>query len=571
MSDTDYTHTGNEPSSSNDADRSSPNTGSFLVHSNKSFTHGQSPKVDNKILGRQRRRRTSPEDYAILEAEYQRNPKPDKVTRANIVSRVSLGDKEVQIWFQNRRQNDRRRSKPLPPHDLGSSSTTTTDYQKDRSDNDVNSRPSPSQLSFSSQDEKKSMRLETYSPDVSVEHPDNECIEESGMAHATSSQTTVASTQTEELETTSCPDEAIGSFDNRADKLDPVSKDVQQRSGCKRKWDEYDVKEVVEAKYARRSLPSQLATPPSLRISLSFDGEAMVRMEGEKTPSPPKPRDSLRISFSADGEAVVRTANEPSPSKSACTNARQARFGHLRRSTSAISFPMMRSRIEGKDIKPFGRSRNARTWELYCDDDARTALPNALNTRVDSTSVDNLSPCGPQRENSKPLGVRSHIPNEIQEPQTPAEKRRKLTRAVSSLARLETGAKAPTSSGAKARKFAHDMKDHTGDSDKENWIPGTQISSVRRRGVQKQTTQARGRRVLGRSSKQLEASQMGVSRLRRTKSARSAMISEKNENGSAVAGESEETSAFVKEAGSNPEEDLDCVQGLLSLSQGAWR
>ncbi|QVM07988.1 hypothetical protein D8B26_002683 [Coccidioides posadasii str. Silveira] len=477
----------------------------------------------------------------------------------------------LQIWFQNRRQNDRRRSKPLPPHDLGSSSTTTTDYQKDRSDNDVNSRPSPSQLSFSSQDEKKSMRLETYSPDVSVEHPDNECIEESGMAHATSSQTTVASTQTEELETTSCPDEAIGSFDNRADKLDPVSKDVQQRSGCKRKWDEYDVKEVVEAKYARRSLPSQLATPPSLRISLSFDGEAMVRMEGEKTPSPPKPRDSLRISFSADGEAVVRTANEPSPSKSACTNARQARFGHLRRSTSAISFPMMRSRIEGKDIKPFGRSRNARTWELYCDDDARTALPNALNTRVDSTSVDNLSPCGPQRENSKPLGVRSHIPNEIQEPQTPAEKRRKLTRAVSSLARLETGAKAPTSSGAKARKFAHDMKDHTGDSDKENWIPGTQISSVRRRGVQKQTTQARGRRVLGRSSKQLEASQMGVSRLRRTKSARSAMISEKNENGSAVAGESEETSAFVKEAGSNPEEDLDCVQGLLSLSQGAWR
>jgi hypothetical protein len=39
----------------------------------------------------------SPEDHAILEAEYQRNPKPDKTARANIVSRVSLGEKEVQV------------------------------------------------------------------------------------------------------------------------------------------------------------------------------------------------------------------------------------------------------------------------------------------------------------------------------------------------------------------------------------------------------------------------------------------------------------------------------------------
>lgn len=39
----------------------------------------------------------SPEDHAILEAEYQRNPKPDKTARASIVSRVSLGEKEVQV------------------------------------------------------------------------------------------------------------------------------------------------------------------------------------------------------------------------------------------------------------------------------------------------------------------------------------------------------------------------------------------------------------------------------------------------------------------------------------------
>jgi hypothetical protein len=39
----------------------------------------------------------SPEDHAILEAEYSKNPKPDKIARANIVNRVALGEKEVQV------------------------------------------------------------------------------------------------------------------------------------------------------------------------------------------------------------------------------------------------------------------------------------------------------------------------------------------------------------------------------------------------------------------------------------------------------------------------------------------
>ena len=91
----------------------------FLVHSQKSLTQNLPPRVDNKLLARQKRRRTryidtpsrltcygtantvtrscSPEDHAILEGEYQRNPKPDKAARASIVSRVSLGEKEVQV------------------------------------------------------------------------------------------------------------------------------------------------------------------------------------------------------------------------------------------------------------------------------------------------------------------------------------------------------------------------------------------------------------------------------------------------------------------------------------------
>lgn len=402
------------------------------------------------------------------------------------------------------------------------------------------------------------------SPDGSFEDTNNESDRE-----PSNSQETVASTQVGELEDDNGTGDAQGASEKQAKQTNAMSKDAQSLSGNKRKWAEFDVHEVVEAKYARRSLPSKLTTPPSLRISLSFDGEAMVRREGEKTPSPPKPRDSLRISLSADGEAVVRAPHEPSPPKALSMQARQARFGHLRRSTSAISFPITRGEL--KETKPFGRSRDAHAWELHCDNDARTALSSALSTRTDPRAT--LSRQGSRTESSKPLGPRTNLPNEILEPEVPTTKRKKLTRAVSSLARLETGTKASTTLDTKDKIFRDpDLKDHTGDSDKENWIPGTQISSVRRRNVPKQAARAHGRRILGQSSKQLEASNRSSGpRLKRARSAKTALENDGKENQTDVADRKGNVSAFMKGAASNPEEDLDCVQGLLSLSQGAWR
>jgi hypothetical protein len=39
----------------------------------------------------------SPRDQVILEAEYKQNPKPNKAARAEIVEKVSLNEKEVQV------------------------------------------------------------------------------------------------------------------------------------------------------------------------------------------------------------------------------------------------------------------------------------------------------------------------------------------------------------------------------------------------------------------------------------------------------------------------------------------
>ena len=41
--------------------------------------------------------RDSPEDHAVLEAAYQENSKPDKSERMEIVKRVTLSEKEVQV------------------------------------------------------------------------------------------------------------------------------------------------------------------------------------------------------------------------------------------------------------------------------------------------------------------------------------------------------------------------------------------------------------------------------------------------------------------------------------------
>ena len=41
----------------------------------------------------------SKEDEDILKAEYLRNPKPDKAARMEIVAKVALGEKEVQVSF----------------------------------------------------------------------------------------------------------------------------------------------------------------------------------------------------------------------------------------------------------------------------------------------------------------------------------------------------------------------------------------------------------------------------------------------------------------------------------------
>ncbi|KAL2813929.1 hypothetical protein BDW59DRAFT_154582 [Aspergillus cavernicola] len=548
----------------------------FLVHSQKTLTQNLPPRVDNKLLARQKRRRTSPEDHAILEAEYQRNPKPDKAARASVVSRVSLGEKEVQIWFQNRRQNDRRKSKPLNPHEL--LAPRSDELKPSTSDDGTPAEPESSGLE---QDH-----------DIGIGHTQDSAVLPEGTSFVSdmqdkdepdqlgaSSQTSVATSEFPESsqeDTSTIPVEV-----DTVQSQENASSNEMLQNSAKRKRSGSDLpggRPII----TESTTPSELTTlksPPSLRISLSFDGEAMVRKEGELTPSPPQGRNGLRISMSADGKAVIRANGEPSPSKNRISmfSARKPRFTPLRRSNSAVVLGTPRSSLETE--RSFGRSRDPRNWETFFDTDARSALSTPFSSQSTPNSASGLRHSG-QRSLTRSLSARHSsllTPAASEHQSTPItqamrEKRRKLSRTVSSLGRLESNRKALGDKPPSTLKNSEIPKDgdldvEAGDSDKENWIPGTRVPHARRRTASHHHPQRPALKDANvREGKPYNKALAPAGRSRLSQTHRKASGTK------SMSGLGTDVSAFI--AGENTasqEEDLDCIQGLLSLSQGAWR
>lgn len=58
--------------------------------------------VDNPLIPK-RRRRTSPEELAVLERFFTDCPLPTQAQRAQLASKVGMTGRALQVWFQNRR------------------------------------------------------------------------------------------------------------------------------------------------------------------------------------------------------------------------------------------------------------------------------------------------------------------------------------------------------------------------------------------------------------------------------------------------------------------------------------
>lgn len=116
------------------------------------------------------------------------------------------------------------------------------------------------------------------------------------------------------------------------------------------------------------------------------------------------------------------------------------------------------------------------------------------------------------------------------------------------------------------------MGSPSGDSDKENWIPQEGGNMVRRRPLpsNRPDRPSQSQAILGDNSKIVShAVNLGGGKNRRRKATQAEpQIFEDGENGEA----NPEVEKFMRgEVSPSKKGDLDCIQGLLSLSQGNWR
>ncbi|KAG9325661.1 hypothetical protein KVV02_001145 [Mortierella alpina] len=102
--------------------------------SNGSPLEGDSLTNSCGVHPRKRRRRTNREELEILEEAFSKNLLPDAATRQELAERLGMSVRAVQIWFQNRRQQLRKKSVSScgGVGEAGSFQTGSEDDQKSR-------------------------------------------------------------------------------------------------------------------------------------------------------------------------------------------------------------------------------------------------------------------------------------------------------------------------------------------------------------------------------------------------------------------------------------------------------
>ena len=227
-----------------------------------------------------------------------------------------------------------------------------------------------------------------------------------------------------------------------------------------------------------------------------------------------------------------------------------------------------------------GRSRDARTWEFYCDNDARDALTEQAEREATGSAAGAI---GLIRSRSNK--VLSSNPNKrnvnAQKPDSfkrlkagePKTQKRKLNRTTSSVARLQTvtGGKQGVNPGQKKPKSGSqtELLVESGDSDKENWEPGTQTRIHRRRRAANPANPTRRPQSVLRESLEVPSHSSSLDAFLNREDGNSQREDEEN---SAGLDAHEEVADLVGDIDLPREpDDLDCVQNLLSLRQGAWQ
>ena len=310
-------------------------------------------------------------------------------------------------------------------------------------------------------------------------------------------------------------------------------------------------------------------TSSLVRLSMSLDGMAQVTTGSGTTPSPPRP-------------PAAPSLNSPKcPAKG------------LRRSFSAIASGKENNsiRYSGPTVRRHatGRSRDARTWQFYCDKDARDALTEQAEREESGSATAAIALIKSTSNASKAMALKSNKRNAHTHKLEAAKKvktngqtlkKPKLGRSQSLYDDMRVVTKSSQSLELKAgnSRYKHDpesavLEIYEGESDKENWVPGTQQRSPRR---QPPTDPSKSRRILEESLRHSSTLGALMSQERNASSGLSSLgstsssASEEKENKEPEV--DDEGVPFTNDSVAPREaDDLDCVQNLLSLSQATWQ
>ncbi|KAM3463906.1 hypothetical protein NHJ6243_002868 [Beauveria neobassiana] len=498
-----------------------------------------------------KRKRTAAKDKMVLEEAYKANPKPDKQARLDIVNRVSLNEKEVQIWFQNRRQNDRRKSRPLSPSELAA-------------------------LRFNG------LHGVSTDPMAVASAASNVQVPVTLPAHAPADPLTVSPPQTSSQPIpptapllTATP-RASAPANPQLPETTPQNRDIPSSESSQ------DGPSSVT--YSFSGSVGYLAN--RWNIGSSFSTPAGQTRDADD--SPRQSQTNVRLSLSLEGKAeLVDSASSPtrpSPQKYSSEPDFSSRPRGLKRSYSALPAVTLPPISTLTSFLPprlaRGRSRDVQAWQSCADAETRDELTTHAEHESNGSAVAAISLL---RSTS---GVLQSSNSKRNTPvTTPRDghfaKKAKFSRTISSVARLEhTGKENEEPFSKNNGKVKVSLLASPTDSDKENWSPdedgnAADVGSRRPVPPPPASTKPKNPRRVGHSILQSRSPGKLGSRVNTGPSSRprgmKGSVDIFEDEATRVSRDADVEKFMRGDVSPSKKPDMDCVAGLLSLSQGAWR
>ena len=311
---------------------------------------------------------------------------------------------------------------------------------------------------------------------------------------------------------------------------------------------------------------------PTLHSSFRLD-TSLSTLPSSTDDAVPRMKSSLvRLTMTSDGtaEVITKDASSPSPPRPIQTS---EPLGNV------ICIP---APSEVRSISQ-SRSRDSRSWEFWCDKESRSELENKAEQHSSGSAVGAI---GLLRSGSG-RSVLGNIPSKKNSPflrHQSSAKRAKLgprgfalQKSYTAVTRLQNGlfredsSPKPIPPKISFHKSATSIRIPGNDSDKENWSPGRDSDVAESTGDENVPSQHVSLDFSRKPSEQMKSAKSKHTNNRSD----SVEIFQSNRATAHDPEADAELAAFMRggRTSSSPsnEDDLDCIQGLLSLSQGNWR